>query len=141
MPSPLRLAPSTKDWLQPDSEDDDDPTVSLRQIRAMKQQMQTLQEGFRQKIAEIRGKAEVLEGQKEGLVQKINRKEKHEQKVLGAIRDMVQQAEEAVQEDVESGIDSSARECLVLWKDYFKHLTSSPGEDETHPDENPGRRG
>ena len=53
MPLPLVLTPSTKDWLQPDSEDEDDPIVLLRQIRAMKQHMQALEEQFREETARI----------------------------------------------------------------------------------------
>ena len=138
MPSPLRLAPSTKDWTQPDSEDEDDPTALLRQIRAMKQQMLTLQEQYGQEIARIKGNAEALERQKEVLAQKIHQKGKHEEQMFEVIGSMIQQAEEAVQEDIESGIESSARECLVLWKDYFRDLKPPSSGDETHGDRNTG---
>ena len=111
MLSPLVLTPSIKDWLQADSEDEDDPAVLLRPIRVMTQHMQALEEHFRPETARLQGTVEALAGQKEALVQEVKRREKYEEEVSGAIGDTVQQAEEAVQDDVQSGIESSAREC------------------------------
>ena len=58
--------------------------------------MVTLQDQFRQEIARIWGKTEASEGQKEALVQKVNKRGKYEEQISGAIGEIVEQAEDAI---------------------------------------------